>query len=244
MRKLICCFGLAIMATQSLIAQGTVVFNNRVQGAVESPVSGVDGRLLSGPGYTAQLFGGPTNAPDAALQPLLPATTFRLPPREGFVVVPDETVIVPGVPEGGQARLQLRAWDNRSGTVTQWSQVMADGTIARGASPSFVSARLGGLFFLPANLNGLQSFRLTVPASLILHGSKQLNPSFSFHISFRGETGVTYQIQRTTDLQTWQPIGFATNGPGLLFEFYDLMPDPTDAFYRAEALPSPTAAKP
>lgn len=121
---------------------------------------------------------------------------------------------------------------------------MADRTIARGSSASFVSARLGGIFFLPANLTGLQSFQLTASTSLFLHGSARLDPAFSFHVSFLGEEGVTYQIQRTIDLQTWRPIGFATNGPGLLFEFDDLTPDPTNAFYRAEALPSPAAAKP
>lgn len=244
MQKLICCLSLAVLAAQNVPAQGTVVFNNRVPGAVESAVTGVDGRPLSGAGYTAQLFGGPTNAPDASLQPLSPATTFRLPPGEGFVVVPTESVRVPGVPEGGQARLQLRAWDNRRGTVTQWSQVMADRTIPRGASPSFLSARLGGIFFLPANLSGLESFQLTVPANLVLHGSKRLDPAFSFHISFLGEAGVTYQIQRTTVLQAWQPIGFATNRVGLIFEYDDLTPDPTNAFYRAEVLAAPAVANP
>jgi hypothetical protein len=244
MRKLVAFQALALTASQSLLAQGTVVFNNRVPGAVESPVLGTGRQPLSGPGYTAQLFGGPTNAMDDALQPLVPATTFRPAPGEGYVVVPAQTVAVPGVPEGSQARLQLRAWDNRGGTITQWSQVMANGTIPRGASPSFVSARLGGLFFLPANLTGLQSFQLTAASILLLHGSARFDPAFSFHITFTGEAGANYQIQRTTGLQAWQPIGFATNGPGLFYEFYDLNPDPTNAFYRAEALPSPSAAKP
>ena len=240
MLKTICYFGVAILTLQNVQGQGAVIFNNRVPGVVESAVSGVDGQPLSGNGYTAQIFGGPMDAADDALQPLFPTTTFRPPPGEGFVVVPNATVKVPGVPEGGQARLQLRAWDNREGTITQWTQVLADQTIPRGASPVFTSARLGGLFVLPANLNGLESFRLTIPAAIVLHGAKETDPTFSFHVSFLGSAGKTYEIQRTIDLRSWQAIGFATNGPGTTFEFYDMTPDPTNAFYRAQEIPTPT----
>jgi hypothetical protein len=166
------------------LPQGQVVFNNRVLPAVVAPVydvepsdsglakhgntpSGVpagpqtyNGALLTGAGFTAQLFGGPTNVLPNDLRPLLPAAPFRT-DLPGFVVAPANAVTVGDVPEGHRAQIQLRAWENRAGSVTNWLQVLADSTIRRGRSLPFISAPLGGFYLTPINLTGLQSFNLT-----------------------------------------------------------------------------------
>jgi hypothetical protein len=58
-----------------------------------------------------------------------------------------------------RATLQVRAWDNMSGSATTWELA----TI-RGASPLFDSDPLGDMIMaLPADLVGLQSFNIAVP---------------------------------------------------------------------------------
>ncbi len=171
------------------LPQGQVLFNNRVLTSVIAPVYSVEpsdpsvvlqgntpaglpagiqnygGALLAGNGFTAQLFGGPTNTTAENLRPLLPATGFQTGNVAGFVVAPLNAVSVGDVPEAVQARLQLRAWENRGGTISNWLQVLADPTIARGQSRPFISQPLGGAYFTPVNLAGLESFNLATGAA-------------------------------------------------------------------------------
>src|SRR5437899_2952436 len=104
------------------------------------------GALLAGTGFTAQLFAGPTNATEAELKALQPTASFRTSDGAGFVVAPPFTVTVPNILEGELAQMRLRVWNNRSGTVTNWQQVLADITIERAESQSFLSEPLGGIF--------------------------------------------------------------------------------------------------
>jgi hypothetical protein len=58
-------------------------------------------------------------------------------------------------------------------------------------------------------------------------------------LSFQGEVGIRYQIQSSSDLITWLPLGIAANGSGDLFHLFDTnSAGSTRRFYRA-ALPSP-----
>jgi hypothetical protein len=165
-------------------SQGQLLFNNRVNDVVVAPLYGPEpsapglakhgntvtgipagtqtysGALLSGAGFTAQLFGGSTRAVVGNLQPLAPTVTFRTGTAAGFVVAPPFTVSVPGVAEAEAANVVLRAWENRAGTITNWAQVLADPGIARGESIPFVTPPLGGAFHAPPNLIGLESFNL------------------------------------------------------------------------------------
>jgi hypothetical protein len=180
-------------------SQGQLLFNNRVNDVVVAPLYGLEpsasglakhgntvtgipagtqtysGALLSGAGFTAQLFGGSTRAVVANLQPLAPTVTFRTGTAAGFVVAPPFTVSVPGVAEAESANVVLRAWENRGGTITNWAQVLADPGIARGESIPFVTPPLGGAFHAPPNLIGLESFNLAT-------GSVQ---RFSLKINFQ-----------------------------------------------------------
>lgn len=164
--------------------QGQIVFDNRVNNVIIAPLYNVEpdnsslakrgntgagfpagmqtysGALLSGGRFSAQLFGGPPHAAARNLQPIQPAVPFQMEGHAGFVVAPLSTVTVPGVAEGQPAKIQLRAWDNRDGAVTNWAQVEADPTIPRGESWPFITPPLGGPFHSPPNLVGLESFNL------------------------------------------------------------------------------------
>jgi len=167
--------------------QGQIIFNNQVSATVVAPVydlepsqpgqsrygntgSGVPagtqsygGALLAGTNYTAQLFAGPTNTGNLA--ELQPGTHFRVGNGAGFVVAPNFALRVGGVVEGERGLVQLRVWNNRSGAITNWQQVLADPTIERGESQPFLSPPLGGMFTPPPNLIGLESFSLWRPSS-------------------------------------------------------------------------------
>jgi hypothetical protein len=180
---------LNLVAAASVLAQGSIVFNNRtadVRAPIYGPLGPGDtvsivgntatgvpagtadygGRpLLSGSGYTAALFAGPQGTPEASLQPVA-MTTFRTGTLAGYIAPPLDAVTIPGVPGGQIATLQLRVWDNRGGTLTTWAAAEAawlSGQIAAGKSPVFNSLPLGGAGeppSLPPNLVGLVSFNI------------------------------------------------------------------------------------
>jgi len=83
----------------------------------------------------------------------------------GTLVTGGFAAIADGIPGGTPGvNYQLRAWDNRNGTVTSWAQVMASGgTIASGQSEILVfGAVLGSGVGTPPPTDGLRSFQLTV----------------------------------------------------------------------------------
>ncbi len=198
MKKALITLGVLLCAA-TVFAQGQIEFNTRILGMVMAPVympqlddpslqlhgqsaagvpagtTGYTGGPIPaaiGPNFTAQLFGGPLGTADASLVPCFPSTTFRTQTAlAGFVVAPPTPVTLPGVPPGFQARLQLRVWDNRGGTITSWAdalQAAADGTLMLGDSLAFDSLPLGGGTTLSPILIGLTSFNLTVPEPSVI----------------------------------------------------------------------------
>ncbi len=122
-----------------------------------SPVHIYTGPLLVGTGFTAALFGGPVIS---GFFDLLATTTFRTQASLPGYIVP-LPVTVPGVPQGAFATFEVRAWDNRNGTIVDWAAVMADPTIARGQSGPFTPSRvLGGMTVYPPNTEGFTSFNI------------------------------------------------------------------------------------
>lgn len=96
----------AILLTASTFGQGTILFNNRVNGQVDAPICRPDG-TGAGAGVNAQLFlvtGGLTYTA------LTPATTFRTtsPAAAYYVVQPTQPVTVPGIAAGQQATVVMR----------------------------------------------------------------------------------------------------------------------------------------
>jgi hypothetical protein len=174
--------------TNPVSGQGTVRFDNNIPGIVvthvyqswtidpplerngngpnDYPPGNTDwsrwGDPVQGHGYSAQLWAAPSAGgvlqPESSLQPAEPTTTFQPAPVTGFVV--PTTAVLRGVPAGAPAAtIQLRAWDNKGGTVTTWEQATAMG-VPRGASPLFNVLDIGGGVNPPPALAGLVSFNL------------------------------------------------------------------------------------
>lgn len=217
---------LLLLAAQGW-SQGLVLFNNRVGTEVSAPVYGLEpanpalarqgnaqaytGPLLAGAGFTAQLFGGPTNTPTESLDSLMPAVLFRAGDGAGFVVAPSTAVSVPGVIEGERAKVQLRAWNNRGGAITNWAQVLADPTIARGESLPIITPPLGSVFTPPPNLVGLESFNIALRIRL---NALERRLDGQFELKYINPTGVPYCIEASENLRQWTAVGTMPAGSG------------------------------
>jgi hypothetical protein len=181
-RKMLLVGVLAMVSTSWARGQATVLFDNNVPGSVVTHVyfnydSQNSGRWftrgngpkdyppgtqdysgmmpLTGPGWSAQLYGAP--GPDAdrsSLQPALPATTFSTFPGEVIPVI----ATFKNIPaDSAVATLVLRVWDNMAGTLNSWEASQAFGGNSYQSS-YFNLATLGGAVNPPAILIGLQSF--------------------------------------------------------------------------------------
>jgi len=149
MKKLILAVA-AIMVSVAAFAQGQITFNNRVSGVVDARVTflnGPDAGQGVGAGYTAQLFGGPDGTAATALTALSPSTTFRTSSAAAQGYVNGVTVTVPGIDSGAKASIQMRVFDSANNNVGQ---------------SAAITLTLGGGLAVPANLEGLQAFSVTV----------------------------------------------------------------------------------
>ena len=200
---------LALAVVTGALAQGTVVFNNNVAGsssrvylpdplnpgvqttgntAAQNPVGTTTyaGALVSGSGYTAQLWaipgntlpGGPFTSYGVPVSDSFvgstPTTTFRTGTAAGLVVA--ATATLPNVvPDAASAVLQMRVFPSSFGT---WAaalvafQANAAG-VYLGASQPFVVNLIGGSVNTPPNITGVRSFSLVAapePSSFALAG--------------------------------------------------------------------------
>jgi hypothetical protein len=238
--------------------QGHIVFNNRITNALMAPVYGPEignpsiakhgntasaipagtqhytGTPLSGSGYIAQLFGGPTNATVENLSALLPCATFRTGEEAGFVVAPPFTLPVTGVVEGQPAKIVMRVWENPGG-VTNWNQVLARPELKRGESLAFISEPLGGIFVPPPNLTEFRSFNLMLPAApaipiQIISTSYETYGVFS--LTFLGPTNSIYRVERTQDFTTWEILASNLFVPSVPWTYQDNGALSSPRFYR------------
>ena len=216
----------------SASGQGWVHFANRVPGLVDAPVSGCSG-LLSGAGYTAQLFGGPAGAADNNLMALLPQTFFRTTPSQAGIVT-NVDVVVPGVAPGRVARLQMRVWENRGGTIQSWLAAVHDPTLQSGASPSFDSPPLTPQNTSePVVLTGLRSFtlcplRFSTPVPL---------GNGVYSIGLSAVPGRAYAIETASNLVDWLPLLTITNAAATVQFKVTNAPLLRARFYRARVAP-------
>jgi CHU_C Type IX secretion signal domain/HYR domain/Immunoglobulin domain/Bacterial Ig-like domain len=171
-----------------LSSPGYVRFNNRVIGAVVAPVYGPEPSdptlalcgnattnggnmnytghsLLVGTTYTAQLWAGPLGTPDAALTLAATTTFLTNATSRGFIVAPTSAVAIASIPAGALATVQLRVWDNKGGTVSNWAGALADPTVALGACASFTVGPLGSTTTNAPNLTNLVSLNLHLPCT-------------------------------------------------------------------------------
>jgi hypothetical protein len=149
-------------------AQGLVNFNNHVPDAdppVDAPVFDKDGTTrLGGNNFLAQLFGGPT---ETNLAPAGPPLPFLTGDGAGYFGTGESNHYavraIPGVPPGGTAFVQVRAWDRLAGG--SYEQAKANGG-RYGASTLFtvVTGGAGDPPTPPAHLSDLTSFQLVQDA--------------------------------------------------------------------------------
>ena len=179
MKKTLITTALLSLGVYGVLGQGAINFNNRATTANPTPViapiygpeaagekhgnattnggsTAYSGVLLTGTGFTAQLWASPAGGVLAPISTTVmrPAGTLA-----GFVLPPSASPVVPGALDGTQATFDLRVWDNRGGTITLWAQVMMDPTILHGSSGSFNTA-VKEAPNTPPNLVGLTSFNL------------------------------------------------------------------------------------
>jgi hypothetical protein len=180
-------------------SQGQVNFNNFISGSFAAPIYGPEpvanggdrtvlqgqgsanlsnpmgstvyhGTPLAGTGFTAQLWGG---APGALAAPDVGTGTrsFSTVPALAGYLSSGVTAQFAGMAGGSVITLQVRAWDNRTGTITSWAQVLQDPTILRGLSGTFNSPALTTPPTPPPNMApGMTSFNLftTVPEPSVI----------------------------------------------------------------------------
>jgi hypothetical protein len=131
-----------LLSGASALAQGTIVFMNRVATGNAALVfldAADGGGAVSGAGYSVQLFAGPT-----ALN--LVAVGSPLPFRTGAAAGAwnNTTLTIPNVAAGAVAQLQARAWNNRAGTLADYASAQTASLGQIGTSAVFASGPLGG----------------------------------------------------------------------------------------------------
>lgn len=192
---------IAITAAASVFAQGTVLFNNRTAGTIITHVYAPQvatpwqqitgnaandtppgttvytGALLTGSGWTAQLWAAPgAVASESSLQAATPTSTFRTGGAAGNWVA--ATATLTGVPgDLALATGQIRVWPSAYAT---WAEAEVaflhngNGTIWIGKSPLFLINAVGGTLNPSPSLNNLVSFSLVnvlpEPSSFALLG--------------------------------------------------------------------------
>jgi hypothetical protein len=159
----------ALTAAASVLAQGTMTFNNRMVGTVQAKIYGVEtpnntvaktgneaagqptgtqtytGAALAGTAWYAQLWAAPgAGAAESSLTAVPGSlTTFRTGAAAGYITPPPADVAIPGAAAGTVATLQVRAWDASAGNT--WAAAEAAwATKAAGKSALFNSVSLAG----------------------------------------------------------------------------------------------------
>ena len=142
---------------------GTFYFNNYCPACgIDAPVFDSDGvTKLQGPAYLAQLHAGPSAE---SLLPVGPAVPFKTGAFAGYVRAgADMTRIVPSVPAGEVACVEVRAWDCAKGTSYEQA-LAAGGKVGRSVTLVLKTGGGGSPPGFPADLTGLQSFSIAAEA--------------------------------------------------------------------------------
>lgn len=184
MKKLITISVLMLLSTFTAAAQGTVFFTTINGTNLRAPVYGPElgntavakngntsdgipvgaqiysGALLTGSGYTAQLWAanGAGQAESALVACPDATTSFRTGTAAGYVAFMTGTLT--GVPKDAlAATLQLRVWDNHGGILPTWASTFGTDAV-RGMSAPFDVLAIGGDLNTPPFLTGLRSFNV------------------------------------------------------------------------------------
>jgi len=181
------------VAFSDLLAQGAFLWGNNLSSVpqIRAPIYGVDpanpsqirrgqsqagipqgstvygGALLLGTGFTAAIYLGDDAA--STMANLMPPEVMGITPFRTSTAAagwtPQLTGGDPTRPVGRSGvNYEIRAWDNRGGTITSWAQVMAmGGQVAAGTSGVLVfGGPLGGGTVALPFTDGIRSFQLTM----------------------------------------------------------------------------------
>lgn len=154
---------LNLLLSSAVLGQSYFTFRNVDPPSVNAPVLDAQGVPLAGPLYSGELFGGATQDSLAPLVLLREGLPRLIKPflTDGYVRPADgDRLVVPTVPPGGWAWLQMRAWDSSLGAT--YEEVAALGIGGYGESSLFYAQGSDpfDILGLPAPLAGLQSFSL------------------------------------------------------------------------------------
>jgi hypothetical protein len=159
-----------VLSTASALAQGAIEWSTSFTGIFRAPIYNYDpanptlqvsgqsslgvpvgttvygGALLSGAGYTLGLFVGAIGStPDTfAMAASAPFNAVANPDALPNGLISAKTVVISGAPAGTRIAFQMRAWDNKGGSVSDWQAVLSRVDVARGVSEVVGSDPLGG----------------------------------------------------------------------------------------------------
>jgi hypothetical protein len=140
----------------SAIGQGTINFYNA--GAEVTTAAGD----LAGSSYWGQIFGGPENSTADSLTPMGTPVNFLDNAGVGTGIIFAGEVTITGIPAGGAAAVQLRAWSAASGS--SWDEAIANPAGEIGSSNVNASHPTGDPTAsppgTPVNLAGINPFQL------------------------------------------------------------------------------------
>lgn len=187
---------LAVAAlTVSSFAQGTLNVLNFVSGQFRAPIYGpqagapatsitgntstgipagstvYSGPLLAGTGFSFAVYAGAASVIDPNNLTLLTSAPFRTGTAAGLIAS-QLLFVVPGVAAGEVAKLEVRVWDNKGGTITSFGD-QSPLNDTKGRSGMFSSQPLGGGPLLAPDMTGWSSFNIYVvpePSTFVLAG--------------------------------------------------------------------------
>lgn len=177
-----------------------------------------------------------SNQPASGLVAASPATSFRTDDAAGHFVYTTATFAnVPG--DYPVATLQIRAWETRGGTITNWSQVLSDPTIPRGASPLFTVTNIGGVLNTPPLVLPHQSFNLHIATKDGPSLEDAVMSASGFEFTVNDQSADRNQIEYRSLADTnWIYLAIVSNHYGKV-RFKDLFAPDVPRFYRAVRLP-------
>ncbi len=227
-------------SVSSLPASLAVTNPMRIGGLVSSgnsspmkPIFDVDGvTKLSGPGFLAQLYAGPS---PTSLRPVGPARPFGSTTFTRGLFTPTINIDIPDVAPGEAVYFQTRVWETNLGNFYEDVRIRGG---KYNVSELYSDVIPPDLFYIPIKVP-IESFSLRVGTPFLTTGKIEVNarnPGGVIEWKLTGAAGFTYLIEKQTPPHDWVPLLILTNTTGTVL-FTDTNAGPASAhFYRSRML--------